>query len=209
MKDVQIDTHKQIHDLLLASKPEGAKHEVCKFCDSDPGEGKVAEESRIFTQEQHEQLLAAAVEKAKVEASSATDKEILRLNERADNAEKALAESQKEIEDLKSQIAAREEADAVAARAEERAKLVKAEANFTDEQIDARKVQWAQMSDDAWKVYLEDIREISKKAPKTKEKDVPATKFDGTRETAGKKDTEVGAVEAFFKSDALVLAEQS
>lgn len=170
----------------------------------------MSEEQKIFSQEQHEQLLASAVEKAKGETSAATDKEILRLNERAEIAEKALAETQTEVESLKAKIAEREAADKVAALAEDRAKLVKAEANFSDEQIETRKAQWAQMSEEAFNVYLEDIREISKKVPaESKPKPVPQTSLDGTRESAAKQDSNVKAVEDFFKSDALVLAEQS
>lgn len=209
MKDVQKDIRKQLHDMLLATKPEAAKHEECEFCESDPGEGKVSEEQKIFTQEQHEQLLKSAVEKAKVETSTAVDKEILRLNERADTAEKALAESQTEVEALKAKISEREAADKVAALADERAKLVKADANFDDEQLESRKAQWAQMSEEAFNLYLEDIREISKKVPEGTPKPVPGTKLDGTRESAAQQDSNVKAVEDFFKSDALVLAEQS
>lgn len=211
-----MDTDKELHDQLLANKPEGASHEEdqCKFCQKRSGEGQVADE-KILTQEQHETLLASAVQKAKLDAASAVDKEILTLNERAETAEAALKAKDAELEALTAEKTAREETDRVETLANDRLKLVRAENLFTDEQAEARKAQWAAMSEDGFKVYLEDLKETAKAAkgdkpdPAGKKDDAPATKFDGTRETAGEQGTDKSAVEAFFKSDALQLAELS
>lgn len=201
-----------IHDWLLEHKPEGASHDPdeCSFCKreiaSEQEEGVTAE-TKIFTQEQHEQLLASAVEKASTEASASADKELLRLNEQLEEAQAALTQRDEEIEGLKAQIAEREQADRLAEVASERIKLVRAVANFTDEQIDERSERWAKMSEEDFESYLDDLREVAKAAP-GEEKEVPETKFNGTRETAGEKGSEKSVVADFFSSNAVATAAQ-
>ncbi len=205
-----MNTEKLIHDWLLEHRPEGASHEEasCAHCTgtSEQEEGVTDEQKAIYTQEQHEQLLASAVEKALSEAQSATDAEILRLNERLEAAEGELAERTEKVEELSSIISEREEQDRLEALADERVELVQAAANFSDEQIEARKLAWAKMSEEDFNSYLEDIRAVAK-TPKD-EKKVPETEFDGTRETAGDQGTELGAVKAFFSGGALSEAAQ-
>ena len=202
-----MSTDKLIHDWLLEHRPEGATHEEaeCAHCTGTSEQEEVVTDEQKYTQELHEQLVTSAVEKALSEAQSASDAEILRLNERLEAAEGELAARDEKIEELTSTISEREEQDRLEALAIERVKLVQAAANFSDEQIETRKLAWAEMSEDAFKAYLEDIRAVAKTAPK--EEKVPDTEFDGTRETAGEEGTEVAAVQAFF-SDGLATAAQ-
>jgi hypothetical protein len=189
---------------LLEIQPEGVVHDpLCPLCAETASEQKEEEDvtdQAIFTEEQHQQLLTSAVEKALEEASAATDKEILRLNDQLEEAAKALEEKDVEVESLKSVIADREESDRLEALAAERVEAVKAVANFSDEQIDARKESWSKMDDEAFEAYLVDIKDAIAAAVVTDEGDdqEPDTNFDGTRATAGKEGTEMGAVKAFL-----------
>lgn len=202
-----------IHDWLLEHKPESASHDKadCSFCKreiaSEQEEGVTAEQ-KIFTQEQHEQLVASAVEKAATEAVATADGEVLRLNEQLEEAQKALTEREEKITDLEATISEREDQDRLAELATERIKLIAAAATFTDEQITARKEGWAKMSEEDFTAYLEDIRAVAK-APATDDKKVPDTKFDGTRETAGEAGSEKNLIEEFFGSSASAIAAQS
>ena len=204
-----MDTDKLIHDWLLEHRPDGAQHEEaeCSHCTvpSEQEESVTDEQKAIFTQDHHDTIVAAAVEKALNEVQTTSDAEILRLNERLEAAESELAARDEKIEELSSIISEREEHDRLEALAIERVELVKAAAKFSDEQIANRKVAWAKMSEEDFTAYLEDIRVVAK-APEGKEK-VPDTKFEGTRETAGEEGTEVSAVKAFF-GDALATAAQ-
>jgi uncharacterized Zn finger protein (UPF0148 family) len=197
-----MDADKLIHDWLLEHRPEGASHEEddCPFCTQRPSglEEAVTDEQKIFTQEQHEQLLVSAVEKALNEAQRASDAEILRLNERVEASEKELADRDAKIEELSSVIAEREEQERLEALADERVELVKAAANFSADQIKERRLAWAKMPEEDFGAYLEDIRAVAK-SPKDEDKD-PETKFDGTRETAGDDGTEQSAIATFFSS---------
>ena len=193
-------TGRILHDALLEIKPEGVVHdEFCPFCTEAASEQEEdVTDQAIFNEEQHEQLLASAVEKALEEASASTDKEILRLNEQLEEAEKALAEKDVEIADLKSVITAREESDRLEALASERVELVQAVANFSDEQIDARKASWAKMDEESFNDYLKDIEVAVAAVTKPKGEGAPESSFDGTRVTAGEEGTEMGAVKSFL-----------
>lgn len=197
-----MDADRLIHDWLLEHRPEGASHDEddCHLCTQGPSglEEAVTDEQKIFTQELHEQLLESAVEKALNEAQKASDAEILRLNERVEAAEKELIDRDATIEELTSKIAEREEQDRLEALADERVELVKAVANFSDDQVAERRLAWAKMTEEAFGAYLEDIRVVAK-SPKDEE-EVPPTEFDGTRETAGEGGTEQDAVKSFFKT---------
>jgi len=204
-------TEKDIHDFLLANRPEGAAHDVtsCGFCTATASdqEENVSADQKIFTQEQHEQLLASAVEKAVGETTVSTDGEILRLNGQLEEAKTALVERDTAITELNSKIAAREEEDRLNVLTDERVEQVKAVASFSDEQIEARKAGWAKMDPEVFASVLEDYAAVAKAAvePKSPTTDLPKTSFDGTRQTAGEASTEVGVVERFF-SDGLATA---
>ena len=193
-----------LHDLLLANKPEGAEHDAkaCAFCTAAASlkeEGKVTDQA-IFTQEQHDALLASAVEKAKEEAVASADAEILTLNEQLEAAKGELEKTSTHVAELEADIAARDEAAELEKLAGERVAAVKAVANFTDEQIDERKASWAKMSEEAFASYLEDIQVVAKAATEQKDEEdgPPKTSFDGTRATAGEEGTEGSAIEQFF-----------
>jgi len=202
------------HDLLMEMRPDGAQHDSakCMYCTVKASEeGTVAEDQKIFTQEQHEQLLASAVEKASVEARATADAEVLSLNEQLEAATKAKDDAERALADLEAKIAERDEADRLAALIGERVDAVKAVADFSDEQIEKRKESWSKMDEDAFAVYLEDLQavaEISAKAHEEGEGEgTPKTKFDGTRTTAGK-DEEEDVLRGFFSTD-LTFAAQS
>lgn len=196
-------TGRTLHDALLEIKPEDVVHdEFCPFCTEAASEHEEEDvtDQAIFNEEQHEQLLASAVEKALEEASALTDKEILRLNTQLEEAEKALAEKDTEVSDLQSKITDREESDRLEALASERVEMVQAVANFSDEQIDARKASWAKMNDEVFEDYLGDIKTALAAAAdeKPEGEEAPESDFDGTRVTAGEEGTDVGAVKSFL-----------
>jgi len=194
-------TGRTLHDALLEIKPEGVVHdEFCPFCTEAASEHEEEDvtDQAIFNEEQHEQLLASAVEKALEEASALTDKEILRLNEQLEEAEKALTEKDTELASLQSTITDREESDRLEALADERVELVQAVANFSDEQVDARKASWAKMDEDAFSGYVADIKVAVAAVETPDSEDAPKSSFDGTRVTAGEEGTETGAVKSFL-----------
>ena len=172
-----------VHDWLKANQPEGASHDetACSFCsDKASNEEEQVAEEKIFTQEQHEQLLASAVERAVAEATTKTDEEVLRLNDQVKGLETTVEEKDEKIDELQKSAEEREEAERLSTLAAERVELVKAKAKFTDEQVEARKDGWAKMSEEDFKAYLEDIEAVAKASEK--KSDLPETIFDGTRE---------------------------
>ncbi len=204
-------TEQALHDLLLEKKPDGADHDPlkCTFCTkaaSVTEEENVAEQA-IFTEEQHQALLASAIEAAKEEAKASNDAEILTLNEQLDTAKGQLEEKGTEVEDLETKISDRDERDRLDKLSGERVAAVKAVANFTDEQIDDRKESWAKMSEEDFEAYLGDIQVVAKAAVEKKTDGKPKTDFDGTRATAGDDGTETSALEEFFGSSLDVAAQ--
>lgn len=190
-----------VHDWLLKHKPETANHDAkaCSFCSDKASneEEKVAEE-KIFTQEQYEQLLAAAVEKAVAEATTKMDGEVLTLNDQLKALEESVKEKDEKIDELQKANEERDENDRLATLGTERVDLVKAKANFSDEQIQARKDAWAKMSEEDFKAYLDDIELVAKASEK--KSGPPPSKFDGTRESAHE-GTELEALKALLNGD--------
>lgn len=192
-------SEKELHDLLLKEKPEGAQHDEdkCPIClvREASQEEKVAE----ITQEQHEALLETAVEKAKTEVQSKVDAEILDLNEQLEQANETITLKDAKIEELEAQIKERAEKDRLAELAEERAELVRAaEVNFSDEQIEARKESWAAKSEEDFNALLEDYKAVAKaKVVGEGGETPPSDGLNGTRETAGDQ-TGAKAVKAFL-----------
>jgi hypothetical protein len=193
-------TDQQKHDLLMEMRPDGASHDdvVCMFCTNKASEEEiVADDLAIFTQEQHEQLLATAVENASVEARATADAEVLSLNEQLEAATTALDEATTTIASLETADADRVEAERLATLAGERVEAVKAVVNFSDEQIETRQDSWTKMSDDDFAAYLEDLRAVASAKPAG---EAPKTSFSGTRATAGAEGTEDFVVSKFFGS---------
>jgi hypothetical protein len=198
-----MDMTRELHDFLLTIQPEGASHEVrtCSFCTETASakEREVAD----FSQEQHEQLLEAAVLKATEEvtatAAAEHDASILDLNQKLEAANQALAERDTEIEGLKSTISDRDEADRLAKLADERVEQVQEVATFTEEQLEERAPRWAAMDEQTFEGVLADYKAVATAAA-AKPNGERKTAFDGTRATAGEEGTEESALGDFFGS---------
>lgn len=191
----------------MENRPLGADHDVsaCSMCKQQASELEedVSSTDTLLTQEQHETLVASAVEKAVTEAQKASDLELLEANEKVEAAEAKIASLAEELESLKVAIAEREEAERLEAKASERVAQVKAVANFSDEQINQRRESWAKMDDADFAAYIEDIETVAKAKLEDNLNDkVPASDFDGTRETAGKTGTEKSVIAEFFGIEA-------
>jgi hypothetical protein len=202
-------TAEDIHEFLLANQPEDADHNQaeCAMClqKASTQEESVSTDN-MLTQEQHEQLLASAVEKATTAAAATVDAEVLSLNEQLDEAKSALAAKDEEIETLKSSIDERAEEDRLEALAAERVAQVKEVASFSDEQVESRRAAWAKMDEDDFVAYVEDIKAVA--AVKSDDDDgAPKTGLDGTRETAGDKGNEQSVISDFLLGTDVAVAE--
>ncbi len=196
--------YEELHNLLLEGKPEGASHEKdkCPICSSraTASQEENVEAEAIFTTEQHEQLLSAAVEKATETAQTDFDAEILRLNEQVKQADEKTEVAETKFSTLETSNSERDEAERLSTLADVRAELVKAAVNFDDEQIDSRKESWATKTEEEFDSLLEDYKAAATAAvtkSKEKEEKPPKTKFDGTRITAGD-ETGPTALSEFF-----------
>ncbi len=201
-----------VHDLLLANKPDGAEHDplACGFCTKKASKEEEDDvtDAAVFTTEQHEALLASAIEEASKAAVATADAEILTLNEQLDAAKAQLEEQTTKVTELETTISDRAEEVRLEELAGERVAAVKAVANFTDEQVEERKESWAKMSEEDFEAYLADIQVVAKAAVEKKTEAPPKTSFDGTRATAGEGGTETKALQEFFGT-ALADAAQS
>lgn len=198
-------TARAIHDRLLAEKPEGASHdeEQCPFCTSEEDSQEENVSEAIFTQEQHEQLLASAVEKAEAEATTTADAELLTLNQRVETLEAEQTSRDERIAELEAEITKRDEEARLAEVAEARLEKVKEVASFTDEQLEARKQKWAALPDEDFEALLEDFKAVSAPpAPPKREQ----SKFNPARETAGDNDS-AEILKSFF-GEGLTVAER-
>lgn len=194
-----------IHDFLMEHRPDGTEHDAlhCSMCKQQASEMEedVSSTETLLTQEQHETLVASAVEKAVAEAKQAGDLELVEANKTIEAHEAKIASLTEELESLKAMIAERDEAERLEAKASERAARV--EAYFSDEQIAQRRESWAKMDDADFAAYVEDIEAVAKaKLEDNLDSKVPASDFDGTRETAGKTGTERSVIAEFFGVDA-------
>lgn len=207
------------HDLLMEMRPDDASHEkaTCMYCTVKASEEENVADTKdlkIFTQEQHEQLLESAVEKASNEARATADAEVLSLNDKLEAAEETARETAVAITDLETQIKDRDEAARLSTLEGERVADVKAVVNFSDEQIEKRKESWSKMDDDAFTAYIEDIKETASIATASADDDSdsddgPDTVFDQTRVTADADGKQEGSVLAGFFASDLSVASQS
>jgi hypothetical protein len=195
-------TDKQKHDLLMEMRPDGSHHDeaICMHCTSKASEeGIVADDAKaIFTQEQHEQLLATAVENAKSEATASADAEVLSLNEKLEAASTVAEDAARTIAELETAATDRDEAERLAVLEGERVEAVKAVVEFSDEQVETRKEAWTEMSEENFEAYLEDLQFSAKATAKEK---LPTSSFDGTRVTADAEGSEEFVINGFFSSD--------
>lgn len=154
----------------------------------------------IYTHEQHEQLVGAAVENAKETATADSDAEILRLNEQVKQAEETATKAEAQVSELEKSNSDRDETERLATLADERAELVKAAVNFSDEQVETRKASWAAKTEEEFDALIEDYKAAAATASTKKSSDEakpPKSKLDSTRETAGDQ-TGPEALQEFF-----------
>ena len=131
----------------------------------------------MYTHEQHESLLTAAIDKAVNVAQEESDKALLALTDEVEQAKTLISEKDATIEELKSKIADIEATAELEKIGNERAGKVRAVAKFSEEQITERQEFWAKLEEGDFDKLLADYGSISSGPP--------ATSFDGTRETAG------------------------
>ena len=179
---------KSIHDLLLAGASPSVAHdkESCEFCIT-PDVAVSTPEGRkegngmdpIFTQEQADALIEAAVAKALAVAEDEKAKaiadavstltvevekltaDVASLQEARDADQIALAAEKERVAALESDIASRDEAVARQARREERLAQVREVASFTETYIEDNADRWTNMSDEQFASTLEDYKDMA------------------------------------------------
>lgn len=217
---------RKIHDALLADMPEGADHDglSCGFCSPPVTEQTASaeavvdevrrEEPRmepIHTQEAADALIESAVAKAMAEAKASHEKEVAelaksleeakaevaKLQEARDADQIALAAKEEEAVALKAEIAARDEKAAREVREGQRVAEVANVHKFSDEYVAANKERWTDMSDEAFAMYVESIRDmaslIKPEGTPVEETKVPEeTAMSNVRDDAGRQPARAG-----------------
>ena len=183
---------KELHDLLMAEKPEGASHPAddCPYCKSDADPKEAEEVSVSYTEEE----LKAKVDEAVSSATKELEAKVKELEEvrSASEVEAKLAEAKAEFETKVSEIQAQldtavleaekaktekeeivafleaegkkaEEAAALAARRDERLKQVAEVASFPEEYVEANADRWAGLDDEQFAALLEDYKAVGAK----------------------------------------------
>lgn len=190
---------KEIHDQLLAEKPEDAQHDeaTCPFCNGEMSDavdhqGGSEPVTKTYTEDEYDSVLAkvsaleaklaefeGAQQESEVEAKIAEIKaEAQALN--ADlqtkldtallEAEAAKSEKEKVLEYLTQVQADADKAAEIAARRDERIALVKEQTSFPESRIEERADAWAAMDEAAFTAALDDWKTI---APKTTNGKIP------------------------------------
>lgn len=213
---------KSIHDTLLVHMPEGESHDPCDLCSVVSNE-TAAEESApanrkedtsmdpIYTQEQLDNLIEAAVAKAKeaFEASQAEaiaavnsqlaekDTEVVALQEKRDQDQVELAAVQSKVTELEGEIARRDEEVARESRKAERLSKVTELKAFSEKYIEENVARWVDMTDEQFASFVEQVQDMASAI-------VPATTEDTTvpEETALKNEetpeVKTSEVKSFF-----------
>lgn len=161
------------HDALLAVMPAGAVHEPCDLCCPDPVRNKevakVAGEDRTYTEAEHLALAADAVKRetaSLTEAKETAETKISELTSKVDvlEAEKATLQSEKDktqadFEAFKAEV---ERAREIEAAKQDRLSKVKAanDALADDYFTEARIQRWAEMTEEAFAAFLDDIAPV-------------------------------------------------
>lgn len=218
---------RQIHDALLAIAPEGETHDPCDLCSVMSNE-TAAEESApairkedismdpIYTQEQADSLVEAAVSKAKEafasELAAALEPKDGRITEleteladvqaKRDQDQVELAAAQAKATELASEIARRDEEVAKEARKSVVLEKVTELKAFSEKYIEENVARWVAMDDEQFASFVEQVQDMASAI-------VPATNTSETvvpEETAMKNEqvesTKTSAVKSFF-SDTL------
>jgi chromosome segregation ATPase len=171
----------EIHDALMAIKPEGVDHE-CAVCLPETADAKeeATLSDKTFTEAEHYALLTDSVKRETAELESANKElsaKVEELSGKVDvlEAEKSALtterdEAKAEFESFKSDLQAKEEAQA---RKEERMAAMKAAAEHLPEDYftDERALRWAEMSEEAFEVAVADL--IATKPAEVASEDAP------------------------------------
>lgn len=198
---------KEQHDKLLAERPTGAEHDTenCKFCNTNDLEGGEMS-GNTYTDDEVKEAIEAAVAKALApfqeeaaleaiakaieEAKTPLETRVTELQNQIDTATLRAESAEKDLEDLKAEIAAEklkaEEAALAESRRGERKDAVK-EFAFKEEWIDERLDRWVAMSDDDFSALLDEFKAIATKPSKgTAPTELPkATALKASSEDAG------------------------
>lgn len=186
---------KELHDELRAELPDSACIDNCPYCTEVEEASSKEEEQvsdKVYDQATLDALLADARTKAADDARAEADTQLAELQATLAERDTALAAVQAEVENLKTEIAEREEAERLATLAEERAAKVADVTAFSEEQIEERKETWAGMTEEAFEATLADLKAVteSAKAHGNGNNKLPKTTVNGTRETAGETGTD-------------------
>lgn len=202
---------RQEHDRLKAALPDGAECIAnCPYCaeaadsrEEASKEEKVSENTKVYDQETVDALLESARSKAAQEASEASETELAEAQATIAKKDEELEAAQKRIEELEGEIEKRDEEARLAELAEERKSKVAEVTDLTEEQLDEHKAAWAKMSDEDFEGRLSELKAVTESAKASgenskKEKKTPESKFNGTRETAGKEGTDTESMRKFL-----------
>jgi hypothetical protein len=168
---------KRAHDSLLAMAPDGAVHEPCGLCPETAQNkevAQVADADRTYTEAEHLALMTDAVRRETAELADVKADLETSVSEKAAQvdvleAEKAaletkVSEVQAEFDAFKAEI---ERAREVETAKQDRLSKVKAaneglaESYFTEERIQ----RWAEMTEEAFTAFIEDISAVAVAGP--------------------------------------------
>ena len=157
----------------------------------------------IYSQEQVDSLVAAAVDKTVGEVTTELDKELVQVRAELEQAQETITTRDAEIVTLNTDITDRDEASRLAELGDERVALVTEVASFTDEELAQRKSRWASMSDEDFTETLADFKAISEAASVSDDSDDdddgdPETALDITRELASEDDEDASVLGTFL-----------
>lgn len=182
---------KDIHDKMLASKPESAVHDesTCVMCQSDSGTVSTSSagggDMKTYTEDEFNAALREAVAplqaeldtlkssqvegeiQAKVDAAvSEFAQKLADLQSELDKAELRASEAVKERDEivafLEAEVKTAEEAALLEAKRSERKEAIQEVASFSDEYVDANLDRWTAMDDEAFTAVLEDWKAVVK-----------------------------------------------
>jgi hypothetical protein len=193
------NTLKDLHDEMLARKPMDASHDAarCMHCNGETASatasngGTAVADAKTYTEDEHAAVLAqvealrtqvADLTKAAgaseldaklAEVKAENDAKVADLQASLDTAileaSTAKTELQETVAYLEAENAAKVEAEAAAARKDERVSKVKEVASFPDEYLEANADRFAAMSEETFEAALADWAVVSKPGKSTKD----------------------------------------
>jgi chromosome segregation ATPase len=202
---VRVVDAKDMHDLLLSVKPDGAVHDAtaCDWCspviqatdETDRTEGGVLDVS--ITQEDLDKAVAAAVAslQAHEAAVAAVEAEKADLQAKLDAANIEVNEWKTKHDEVTAWLAAEaemaEKEAQIAALRDERVEAVKALQIFADDYVEENAQRYAEMTDEVFTASIADWKAIkATKSSDGEEQELPTkTTFVATRDDDGKAKT--------------------